>query len=115
LGSLPDLGVLLGSREWTQDASCAVAPYDSWNWWPKPERDYGNREIPSTVNRLLTVCATCPVRKPCLEDAFSIPEQMPVGVFGGTTFTERHAATPANSTLTRTPAEGGSTRPPETG
>ena len=76
-------------REWLDQAACAKPPYDSWNWWPEKPAE---NKAPGVVLRLLELCASCPVRRECLEDCLGWLEHEPLGVFGGSTTKERGAA-----------------------
>lgn len=74
---------------WVRDAACRVEPYSSWRWVLEPS---GGTETASTVVKLFEVCAACPVRRPCLEDALSERSYTVEGIWGGTTRTERRRA-----------------------
>jgi WhiB family redox-sensing transcriptional regulator len=71
------------SYHWQTDAACrAVDPNLFFGPQHEPREVKAAREA-----RAKTVCATCPVRQPCLEFAISTNE--PFGVWGGLNELER--------------------------
>lgn len=86
---------------WATLALCAMPAYaDVAFVHTYPER------APATVVRCLEVCAACPVRIECLRSALEEAAFTPVGVWGGTTQTERRAA------LGRPPSDASGRRVP---
>ena len=81
-------------RGWVRDAACATEPNSELTWFPESSGSYGAtlRHAPSTVVKALEVCETCPVRRPCIEDALGEAEFTITGIWGGTTTAERRAA-----------------------
>jgi len=86
----PSLMAVLEAREWTADASCSVPPHDAKTWLVEPT---SGAENPRTVEQLLDVCATCPVRLACLQDVLA-SEVALVGAWGGTVASERACSGP---------------------
>lgn len=82
--------------EWMDDAACRqsyemhggrrfeqVVDPDEWAT-PRGEDD-------ANVRGLRNVCATCPVRRPCLNWAFTSPHSIEFGVYGGSSGSQRMA------------------------
>lgn len=67
---------------WRDEAACRGASVEASWWFPE---GYGAQQ--RSPARALAVCATCPVRRECLEYALSVPERH--GVWGGMTESER--------------------------
>lgn len=70
------------------------APDEDRNWWDlaacagyETDLFFPADHEPSFVVRRM--CARCPVREPCLQDALSMPPYLDHGVYGGTTEKER--------------------------
>jgi len=76
-------------QAWADRAACSVAPYDGWKWWTEPRAEVIS---PGPVVDKLKVCATCPVRLPCLLDALTEVRYETWGIIGGSTTLERRAA-----------------------
>ena len=74
----------LEARSWTYAAPCIDHP--DLNWTCGPSRGI---ESAATVVACLEVCASCPVRPECLDAAISDRAHTMMGVWGGTTMTER--------------------------
>ena len=62
------------NSSWRNEAACRKPGVDSSLWFPDRSRGKG-------VAEALRMCATCPVRKDCLEYALSAPEHH--GIWGG--------------------------------
>lgn len=71
-----DLAALLPSSSWQQDAACRDAD---------PALFFANDD--GNQKAALELCATCPVRRPCLEHALATRE--PYGIWGGADEHER--------------------------
>jgi WhiB family redox-sensing transcriptional regulator len=65
-------------NEWERDAACRGYPEDLWF-----------SELSADTRRAVAICDTCPVRRPCLDDAMVRNEVW--GVWGGTTQADRAA------------------------
>jgi WhiB family redox-sensing transcriptional regulator len=74
------------AEAWQRQAACrgpeSVLFYPPATPEPRPERD-------SRERRAKAICATCPVRTPCLDFALEIRE--PHGIWGGLNESERRA------------------------
>jgi hypothetical protein len=82
---------------WSDRAACAKSPYDSWKWILEPS--FG-RENAGGVTRCFDVCAECSVRVECLRFAFEA-EFSVMGIWGGTTMTERRHILPLDGLTER--------------
>jgi hypothetical protein len=78
---------MLAGRTWTDDAACAGKPDLNWicSWT-------AGSEPVATVVACMAVCASCPVRRQCLDDAIGEQRWSVMGVWGGTTMAERTGA-----------------------
>lgn len=76
-----------GEPEWCELADCRRPGYDIGWWFPKFSQgsEIGARQ----ALRAKLICASCPVRGECLDDAFSRDERH--GVWGGLSTPERDA------------------------
>ncbi|MGW0131937.1 WhiB family transcriptional regulator [Streptomyces sp. NPDC003299] len=72
-GSVP---ALERTDDWRHAALCAESPYSEIEWCPTPGDE-------RSILRAQAVCAACPVRQACLEEAMSVE--------GGTHADKRHA------------------------
>jgi hypothetical protein len=79
---------------WRRQAACADHPNERLTWTAEPN---GGRENPGTVVKLLEVCATCPVRLPCLREALGESDVALVGAWGGTMWSERTRVLPQHN------------------
>jgi len=84
----PSVVDVLKARKWTQQAECAKPANSNLTWISEKS---GGIEHPGTVGKLFRICAACPVRRECLEDALGASFTA-IGIWGGTTMTERTAA-----------------------
>ena len=75
----------LVARAWTRQARCIDGP--DLNWTCSVQRR--GIEPPGTVVACIEICATCPVRRACLDDAIGEQRFTVTGVWGGTVTTER--------------------------
>jgi hypothetical protein len=87
--SIPSFLQALQARAWTEQAACAKPPHDELNWLIESGTGI---EHPGSVTKMFEVCRECPVRRECLTDALSEDAFTVVGVWGGTTRTERSRA-----------------------
>jgi hypothetical protein len=74
------------TQPWAALARCAQID-DPEIFFPEPD---------ASPAPALAVCATCPVRRPCL--AFALDHRLSCGVWGGTTARERAALLAAGAT-----------------
>jgi hypothetical protein len=103
------LGIRTGGEPWWREAACAGQP------WSIFFHEKGSQRDASTVfdDRAKRICARCPVRRQCLEDAYQAEgvqetiarnqakpqtragrpreKALPIGVYGGATAEERWA------------------------
>ena len=84
---------------WADKAACRDSKF---KWIIEPS--FG-RENAGTVTRCFDVCAECPVRVECLRYALTA-EFSTMGVWGGTTMTERRLILPHDKDLVRHEAKG---------
>jgi hypothetical protein len=86
---VPSFVEMLASRTWTHRAACAQPPHDGLRWVFQLA---SGTEPPKGVVARFEICATCEVRRECLDDAIGERRWSVMGVFGGTTMTERSHA-----------------------
>jgi hypothetical protein len=98
--TIPSFLQALQAREWTERASCAKPPNDALNWVIEAGTGI---EHPASVAKMFEVCGACPVRRECLTDALSTDVFTVVGVWGGTTRSERKRAQMAAARERSTP------------
>jgi WhiB family redox-sensing transcriptional regulator len=79
---------------WASKAACRDSKL---NWIVEPSQ---GRENPGTVTRCFDVCAQCPVRRECLRFALDA-EFSVMGIWGGTTMTERRHILPLDNVSER--------------
>jgi WhiB family redox-sensing transcriptional regulator len=79
---------------WADKAACRDSKL---KWIVEPSK---GRELAGSVTRCLDVCAECPVRVECLRFALEA-EFSVMGVWGGTTMTERRLILPLDGFTTR--------------
>jgi WhiB family redox-sensing transcriptional regulator len=79
---------------WWLQAACG--PRDADLFFPEPG-SLSRREWRQREQAAKQVCATCPVRRSCLEEALVRPEEF--GVWGGMTADERAASLPETGVL----------------
>jgi WhiB family redox-sensing transcriptional regulator len=91
------LSALAKAMPWADRAACAKPPHDDWNWIVEPSNGHENA---GGATRLFDVCAACPVRVECLRHALEA-EFSVMGVWGGTTMTERRLILPLDYVTTR--------------
>ena len=72
---------------WVENAACASSDPELW----QIKKDRPTRAERKTVEYAKAICADCPVRLLCLEDAIERGEQH--GIWGGLTPAERHTMT----------------------
>jgi len=82
-------------REWRRHAACRGHDEDDWFGGPdRPNETAGpgahKRDANEAVLRAKAVCADCPVKQECLDEAIAHGEE---GVWGGLTKDERKAST----------------------
>lgn len=76
----PDGPLWHDGRSWRDSAACADSDLD---WFPSQNDN-------DAVDVLRAICASCPVRRPCLESELAYPSAKDIGgVRGGTTAPER--------------------------
>jgi hypothetical protein len=88
------LQAMAKAMPWAPQAACRESKL---NWIVEPSQ---GRENPGTVVRLFDVCADCPVRVECLRYALEA-EFSVMGVWGGSTMTERRHILPLDGMITR--------------
>ncbi len=79
--------VALNTLDWRQQAACRSHPAAA-DFYP-PLRTERKHERIARERRAKSVCATCPVIGPCLEQALATDEAF--GVWGGLTHDERRS------------------------
>jgi WhiB family redox-sensing transcriptional regulator len=72
-------------RRWWEHAACKGMPLDLFIF------EHGEPQINKKIKDAKAVCATCPVRTQCLDEAlqYSTTRQECIGVWGGLTWRER--------------------------
>ena len=72
-------------RRWWEHAACKGMPIDLFIF------EFAEPQILKKIKDAKAVCATCPVRTQCLEEAlqYSTTRQECIGVWGGLTWRER--------------------------
>lgn len=88
-------------RRWWDHAACKGMPLDLFIF------EHGEPQINKKIKDAKAVCATCPVRTQCLEEAlqYSTTRQECIGVWGGLTWKERQKLVKSEqlSTIIATP------------
>lgn len=78
------MALISPEREWQGEAACVGS-----------DRDLFFATSPSRVARAKSICSRCPVRIPCLVEAFDNDERY--GIWGGLTVEERDAVAQASA------------------
>lgn len=81
---------VLHAEELWQDRAACRGPHTSLFFPPSHFERKDDKE--ARESQAKSICATCPVRKPCLEYALRIRE--PHGIWGGLNEVERRALSP---------------------
>jgi WhiB family transcriptional regulator, redox-sensing transcriptional regulator len=73
---------VVGPPRWRDRAACAAPGIDPEVFFPEPGRRNGAAEAKR-------ICARCPVRAPCLDEALATPPFLDDGIRAGTTHRQR--------------------------
>lgn len=77
-------------KEWQLSAACLE--WDQFGLWPL-DPWYADRDTePDLIQYARKVCATCPVWRECLDDAWGTPHSWRIGIRAGLTPSERIGA-----------------------
>lgn len=78
----------LGDTSW-RDQGAACAGRDDIDWFPIAEVRRFDAVYRRKVRDAKAVCASCPVRQQCLDEALGLAPGDDFGIWGGTTEAER--------------------------